>query len=124
MTLAATFWITHVKQFHASMDAASCQQDGLHGCRPPSPSARRNQFIRWNSERVDEGVVTARRPDLLKIGSVGLSVTPARKSSYLWRRSPGLRCLSLSESHWLAVEAKSRMQCSTVSHVICRIQIT
>jgi hypothetical protein len=53
-----------------------------------------------------------------------LYVTPARKSSYLWRRPCGLRCLSLSESHWLAVEAKSRMQCSTVSHVISRIQIT
>jgi hypothetical protein len=35
-----------------------------------------------------------------------LYVTPARKSSYLWRRSPGLRCLSLSGWHWLSVEAK------------------
>jgi hypothetical protein len=124
MTLTATFWITHVKQFHASMDAASCRRDKRHGCRHPPPPARPNQSIRWNSERVDEGVVPARRPDLLKTGSVGLSVTPARKNSYQWRRPRGLRCLSLSESYWLAVEATSRMQCSTVSHVISRIQIT
>jgi hypothetical protein len=124
MTLNISVCIPQMGQCQKSVDSASHPQERRHGCRHPPPPAHPNQFIRWNSERVDEGVVTALRSGLLKIGSMWLYVTPARKSSYLWRRPCGLRCLSLSESHWLAVEAKSRMQCSTVSHVISRIRIT
>ena len=106
MTLNISVCIPQMGQCQKSVDTASHPQDRRHGCQHPPPHARPNQFIRWNSERVDEGVVPARRPDLLKIGSVGLSITPARKNSYQWRRPRGLRCLSLSEWHWLLVEAK------------------
>jgi len=106
MTLTVTLWITHVKQFQASMDAASCRQDGLHGCRHPPPSARRNQFRTSKLESMSWRTVATLGLSLLKIGSMWLYVTPARKSSYLCRRSPGLRCLSLSGRHWLSVEAK------------------
>jgi hypothetical protein len=85
-----------------SMDAAPCPRVRHHGCRHPPPSTRPNLFV----ERMREGLIAALRSGLLKIGLTWLYVTPARKSSYLWRRSPGLRCLSLSGWHWLSVEAK------------------
>ena len=78
MTLAASFWITHVKQFQAFMDAGSRPQDRHHGCRHPPPSARPNPFVRRDFEQMSEGLIPALWSGLLKIGSVWPDITPAR----------------------------------------------
>ena len=102
MTLNHSSGIPYMRQYQISVDAAPCPRYRHYGCRGPPPFAHPNLFV----ERMSEGLIAALRSGLLKIGSMWLYVTPTRKSSYLWRRSPGLRCLSLSEWHWLSVEAK------------------
>ena len=102
MTLNHSSGIPYMRQYQIPVDAAPCPRHRHYGCRPPPPSAHPNLFV----ERLSERLIAALRSGLLKIGSMWLYVTPARKSSYLWRRSPGLRCLSLSGWHWLSVEAK------------------
>ena len=59
-----------------SMDAAPCRRDSSHGCRHPPPSAHPSLFV----ERMIEGLIAAIRLGLLKIGSMWLYVTPARKT--------------------------------------------
>jgi len=80
MTLNIGVCIPQMRPYQRSLDAPLRPQGRLHGCRHPPPPARPNQFIRWNSERVDGGVVTTRPSGLSKTGSVGLHVTPARKT--------------------------------------------
>jgi len=58
------------------MDAAPRPRVRHHGCRHPPPSTRPNRFVRWDIERVSEGLIPALWSGLLKIGSVWLDVTP------------------------------------------------
>ena len=97
MTLNISVCIPQMGQCQKSVDTASRPQDRRHGCRHPPPPVHPNQSAKWDFERTSAGVVAALRSGLLKIDSVWLYVTPARKNSYQWRRPLGLRCLSLSE---------------------------
>jgi hypothetical protein len=87
MTLNLSSGIPHMRQYQISSDAAPCPWDRHHGCRHPPPSAHPNRVV----ERMSEGLITALRSGLLKIGSVALYVTPARKNNYPCRGPPGLR---------------------------------
>jgi len=76
MTLDFGLCIPPMRQCQNSVDAAPCRRDTRHGCRHPPPSTHRNRFVRWNIERMSEGLIPALWSGLLKIGSVGLDVTP------------------------------------------------
>jgi len=80
MSLNFGLCIPQLRQCQNSMDAAPCPRDRHHGCRHPPPSTHRNRFVRWNLERMSEGLIPARWLGLFKIGSVGLDVTPALRT--------------------------------------------
>ena len=87
MTLNFSLCIPYMRRYQNSMDAVPCPVDTHLGCRHPPPSAHPNLLV----ERMSEGLITALRSGLLKICSVALYVTPARKNNYPWRGPPGLR---------------------------------
>jgi len=80
MTLNHSSGIPYMRQYQISVDAAPSPRHRHYGCRHPPPSAHPNLFV----ERMSEGLIAALRSGLLKIGSMWLYVTPARKSSYIW----------------------------------------
>jgi len=80
MTLNLSSRIPFMRQYQISVDAARCPPHRHYGCRHPPPSAHPNRFVRWDIERVSEGLIPARWLGLFKIGSVGLDVTPALRT--------------------------------------------
>ena len=77
MILNLSSRIPYMRQYQISVDAAPCRRDRHHGCRHPPPSAHPNLFVRWDIERMSEGLIPALWSGPLKIGSVWLDVTPA-----------------------------------------------
>ena len=80
MTLNHSSGIPYMRQYQISVDAAPCPPHRHYGCRHPPPSTRSNRFVRWDIERVSEGLIPALWSGPLKIGSVWLDVTPALRT--------------------------------------------